>query len=130
MKWYVSEIIVQCSVGATKRKSLLYERQIKIFKAGNSEDAYKRALKLGKQENFSYRNTLNQIVHWKFIALVELDVLDEKPKDGSEIYYSISRRKPKNEIKNKKDLSVFWCERNKSKPAIKLVKESKYLFPK
>jgi uncharacterized protein DUF4288 len=122
MKWYVAELIVCCRVGKGSGKNFLYDHQIKVLQASNHEMAYQKALKLGRTENHSYKNSAGAKVFWEFIGLANLNMLLENEIcDGTEIHSRLQSGNPKNEIQSKRDLTVFWGERNKRKTAGELL---------
>jgi hypothetical protein len=122
MSWYVAEIIVRCEVGKLSKAKSLYDRQFKILRASTHEAAYHRALELGKQENHSYKNSSGEKVSWRFAGLGNLEeLLDEALVDGTEIFSRLQRGDPKSEIRRKRDLTIFWAERNKHKTAGQLL---------
>lgn len=129
MKWYVAETIVRCRVGKARGRKVVYDRQIKVLRAANHEAAYKRALRLGRDENHHYKNSSGEIVYWEFIGLADLDTLTEgKIGDGMEIHSRLQRGDPKAEVCGKRDLTVFWLERNKHKTAAELLNDSAKQF--
>ena len=122
MKWYVSEVIVRCRVGKSCKRKTLYDRQIKVLRASTDEEAYERALELGKAENHSYKNSAGEKVFWEFVGLGNLETLHEKKiSDGTEIHSRLDRGNPKSEVRRKRELTVFWAERNKHKTAGELL---------
>jgi|ERR1700722_10241770 len=122
MKWYVAELIVRCRVGKGSGKKFLYDHQIKVLQASNHEMAYQKALKLGKTENHSYKNSAGEKVFWEFVGLSNLNELFENEIcDGTEIHSRLERGNPKKQIRQKRDLTVFWGERNKHKTAGELL---------
>jgi hypothetical protein len=83
-----------------------------------SEAAYRRALELGKEENHSYKNSKGETVFWKFAGLANLEMLsDDKISDGTGIATRLRRGK----FATKRQLTVFWAERNQKKPAHELL---------
>jgi len=122
MRWYVAELIVICRVGKSPKGETLYDRQIKVLRASDDEAAYRRVLQLGKEENHSYKNSAGEKVYWRFAGLGNLEALqDEQISDGTEIHSRLERGDPKREIRRKRDLTVFWAERNKHKTAAELL---------
>jgi hypothetical protein len=122
MRWYVAEIVVCCRIGKSSKSELLYDRQIKVLRAATHEAAYQRALKLGREENHSYKNSAGEKVFWRFVGLGNLEMLqDEDIVDGTEIFSRLQRGSPKPEIPRKRDLTIFWGERNKRKTAGQLL---------
>ncbi len=121
-RWYVAVLIVQVTVDKRKKKRPLYDRQIKLVKATNHNDAYKKAIAFGKTETHSYLNSKGKNVCWEFLGLADLDlILENEIGDGSEIYSTVHRGMAKNEVVPKKSLSVFWSEANKDKKAGELL---------
>jgi len=45
-------------------------------------------------------------------------LLDKEISDGTEICSRLERGRPKSKVRRKKDLAVFWAERNKHKTAV------------
>ena len=122
MQWYVAEVIVRCRVGKAPKRTTLYDRQIKVLRASTDEAAYERALEFGKAENNSYKNCAGERVSWEFVGLGNLEMLLEKTiSDGTEIHSRLERGNPKSEVRRKRDLTVFWAERNKHKKAGELL---------
>jgi hypothetical protein len=122
MKWYVAELIVRCRAGKLSKRRTLYDRQIKVLRASTDEAAYERALVLGRAENHSYKNSAGEKVSWGFLGLGNLELLHEKTiSDGTEIHSRLERGNPKSEVRRKRDLTVFWAERNKHKTAGELL---------
>lgn len=120
--WYVAEIIVSCRVGKTPGGRTLYDRQVKVLRAATHEAAYQRALKLGKGENHSYKNSAGEKVVWRFLGLGNLELLREKEiVDGTEVYSRLQRGRPESAICRKRDLTVFWGQRNMHKTAGELL---------
>ena len=122
MKWYVAEVIIRCRVGKASKRRTLYDRQIKVLRAATDEVAYDRALELGRAENQSYKNSAGEKVSWEFLGLGNLELLHEKTiSDGTEIHSRLERGNPKSEVRRKRDLTVFWAERDKHKTAGELL---------
>lgn len=122
MHWYVAEVIVRSRVGKAPKRKTLYDRQIKVPRASTDEAAYKRALQLGRAENHSYKNSAGEKVSWEFLGLGNLELLREETiADGTEFHSRLERGTPKSEVRRKRDLTVFWAERNKHKTAGELL---------
>ncbi|MFN7139324.1 MAG: DUF4288 domain-containing protein [Limisphaerales bacterium] len=122
MNWYVAEVIVRCRVGKAPKRKALYDRQIKVLRASTHEAAYERALELGKAENHSYKNSAGEKVSWEFVGLGDLEaLLDKKISDGTEIHSRLQRGNPKSIVRRKRDMTIFWAERNKHRTARELL---------
>ena len=122
MHWYVAEFIVRCRVGKASKRKTLYDRQIKVLRASTDEAAYERALELGRAEDHSYKNSAGEKVAWEFLGLGNLELLREATiTDGTEIHSRLERGNPKSEVRRKRDLTVFWADRNKHTTAGELL---------
>lgn len=121
MKWYVAELIVLCRVGRSRPE--LWEKQIVLLRARNSELAYTAALKTGKTRNHhSYRNSAGERVRWTFQGLANLEeLLDRVIRSGTEVHSQLVRSKKPPRLCPKRELTVFWAEQNKNKKASELL---------
>lgn len=65
----------------------LYEESFVLVKAESETEAHEKAIDLGKQQEFSFRDQNDELVHWKLKHVVEVKAVeDETFDDGSEIY--------------------------------------------
>lgn len=77
---------------------------------------------MGNAENLSYENSAGEKVSWEFLGLGNLEVLHKKSiADGTEIHSRLERGSPKSEVRRKRDLTVFWAERNRHRTAGELL---------
>ncbi len=83
--WYVATILIKAIVNDDTSGPWLYDEQIRVIRAPNEEEAYRKALLFGKEEEQSYLNEYGQIVIWEFSGLINLERLDNPIKDGTEI---------------------------------------------
>jgi hypothetical protein len=125
MNWYVTVLIVRCRIEGELPDKPLFDRQIRVIQASNAEAAFQRAMKLGEEENHSYKNNEGKTVAWEFVGLGDLcQLLDEQIIDGTEIYSRLDYGNPETEvIREKKKLTVFWAETNAKKTARELLGE-------
>jgi len=82
-----------------------------LVKAKNPDEAYRKALKIGKSEEQEYLNTEGDSVKFTFEGLTSLLPIYEELEDGSELEWSEfenrSVKKIKSWVKSKQDLEVF-----------------------
>lgn len=125
MNWYVAVLIVRCRVEGELPDKPLFDRQVQVLKASDAEAAFQRAMKLGEEENHSYKNGEGKTVAWEFVGLADLcQLLDEQIGDGTEIYSRLDYGNPEMEVvRDKKKLTVFWAEANAKKTARELLNE-------
>jgi len=98
--WFSSKIVfgvLEEGVGSN-----LFMKSIIIFKAKDFEDAFKKALDLGKEMEQEYLNGENKGVRWRLKEISTLDIiLDFQKKqslDGVEVYSEPHLLKPEESI--------------------------------
>jgi len=125
-RWFVAVLIVKVFVIGKSEKRPLFDRQFRLLRAASVEQAYRKALKLGEDAGFSYKNPNGDLVRWKFVGLADLDSIDAvKIEDGMEVYSSVRRGNPERAIRSKHQLEAFWFEANKGKPLKELTSASR-----
>jgi hypothetical protein len=114
--WYSARIIMKCIVGK-EMSNYLFDEQIRLIEANTPEDAYEKALAIGRNEESEYENLEKEKVKWIFEGLYDLDIVGELV-DGVEI---ISKRfrcdSSTNLIVPKDQLAIFFCLNNADKSA-------------
>lgn len=119
LNWYVTNLIVECRVGRARAE--LWDEQIVMLRARGAEDAYLAAVRLGREQDTTYKNSTGDTVRWKFKGLGDLKELGSKTiRSGTEVYSRLSRSK-RPYIPRKRKLTVFWAERNLQKTANELL---------
>jgi len=113
--WYIASyihrfIVIGENNQDLKKRFSAWENTI-IIKAKNPDEAYKRAIKIGKQGCKPYTNTAGERVRFIFEGLTSLVPIYEDLEDGAEIlwreYENRSLKKIRSWIKAKKELEVF-----------------------
>lgn len=62
-----------------------FDEQIRIVESCSIENAFQKARGMGKKEEESFVNRNNELVHWKFIDVIDLYELDAI-RDGEQVY--------------------------------------------
>ena len=128
-KWYLAVLLVKVTVAGENDKRPLFDRQFRLLRAASHEGAFKKALRLGKQENQSYKNFSRKVVKWRFMGLADLVVVSEAElADGVEVYSTVRRGDLEREISRKADLGVFWYEANKHRTQGELTSPSRLRY--
>lgn len=108
-EWYLAEIVQEIKIKG-ERKNVVHINTILIH-ARSPEAAYKKAVKLGKKGETSYKNTDGKKVRIIFRGLHDLWVIHDELEHGSELTYSekigLSKKEVKQLISQKKALWVF-----------------------
>ena len=71
--------------------------QVHVVEAINFEDAFKKALKVGRGEETEYKNELGERVKWKFLEIEEIRTLGADLR-GKEISSKLEGYYPENEL--------------------------------
>jgi hypothetical protein len=116
--WYSTAILLRFETEVEDEKNLnrrcLAWENYHIIKAENPEEAYEKAVKLGKSYENKYKNTEGENVRWIFEGLTMLVPIYEELHDGAEIGWTEHENKAvktiKGFVKPKEKLEVF--ERN------------------
>jgi hypothetical protein len=116
--WYSAAILLRFETeeedeANLNRRCLAWENY-HIIKAETPDEAYEKALKLGKSYENKYKNTEGERVKWIFEGLTMLVPIYEELHDGAEIGWTEHENKAvktiKAFVKSKDELEVF--ERN------------------
>jgi hypothetical protein len=112
LKWFVATIILKCEVDGKPTTSGEWTcvEQIHLVRGSNRDDAYEKALSLGKSQETSYQNAEGKAVTWKFTGLENLEELASKRvRDGTEVWGRIFHTEnPEAFTPEKEGLSVFY----------------------
>jgi hypothetical protein len=121
-KWYLAVLVVASHVDEDGDKAPLVDLQHKLIHAADSEAAYRRALELGAEENHDYENDAGAQVHWRFLGLNDLcEILDDHLEDGVEVYSQMAETDPREWVRLKEELQVFWAEANQDRTAREII---------
>src|SRR5262245_47805339 len=83
--WFLATMIEEFQIEGAKR-NVVHINYV-IIEARSPQDAYKRAIKMGKQANHSYLNTHGKRVSVRFRGLGNLDVIYDRFEHGCEIMF-------------------------------------------
>ncbi len=84
-KWYIAEIVQEIKI-EDEETSLVWIN-FALIRADSPEEAYERALEVGKQSEYTDRNLDGKMVHAIFRGLHNLHVIHQELAHGSEILY-------------------------------------------
>ena len=89
INWYIAGIMIRFegndeNQNNVNRRCLVWENQ-HLIKAKNPDEAYKKALKIGKDSESEYVNTDGESVRWIFEGLTTLIPVYEELEDGAEL---------------------------------------------
>jgi hypothetical protein len=106
---YVAEIVEEIRVEGDLRNVI--HRNLLLINAHSPDEAYARAVGLGKEGETEYENPAGKNVVIKFRGLAALSVIHDKLEHGAELRYSedigVSETKIAELVRAKEQLSVF-----------------------
>lgn len=84
MNWYLVKMVfrILCGDGTHTPQ---FDEQLRLVSAGSREEAFHKAQSLGMKSEELFFNQQQQLVHWQFISVSELYLLQELI-DGAELY--------------------------------------------
>lgn len=116
-EWYVADLVEEIHVTGRKRQTI-YINTV-LIKASSPQEAFRKAIRIGKKGNTQYRNTYGERVICRFHGIRELNVVHDPLEDECEIFF---RSKPNmtpegitRMITKKGDLAVFRLTRATTK---------------
>lgn len=108
-KWYLAEIVMETKFDGDYDN--LVNNNLTLVRADSPEDAYEKALLLGKESELIYNNTDGEKVTVIFRGLRNLHVIYDEFEHGSEILYEkyegISDEALAKMIRPKEQLNIF-----------------------
>jgi hypothetical protein len=108
-RWYLADVILEHVIEGDPR-NVVHVNTL-LIEAESPEEAYRKAVSLGRRAKSQYLNTEGKRVRIKYRGLRELNVIHEDLEDGAELCYeeavAISQAKLRRWIRSKKALGVF-----------------------
>lgn len=87
MNWYLGKIIYRIICGDGNHTPQ-FDEQLRLIAAHDEEEAFEKAIAIGRREQDGFFNHEQQLVQWKFINVAELYRLSGLL-DGAEMYSRI-----------------------------------------
>jgi hypothetical protein len=84
MKWYLARLVYQVVSGDGNHVPQ-FDEQLRLIQADELNWAREKAVVLGKIGGFTFQNTRNQNVTWKFIDVTDIFEIDSI-EDGAQLY--------------------------------------------
>jgi Domain of unknown function (DUF4288) len=117
-KWYIAELVEEITIEGEARN--VVHKNLVLIRADSSEEAYDKAIQLGKQSELSYENPAGRLVKTRFWGLGELAVIYDELAHGAELLYEEKVGVPSDqiekEIRAKQELAVFRPFESSEKP--------------
>lgn len=117
-KWYLAWVVLETIIGGDSRNVI--HTNLMLVRADSPDEAYSKAIQLGKVAELTYENPQGEPVVIVFRGLRDLCVIYDELEDGAELAYEeefgVSNEKIERSIKSKERLAVFSEEDIAAKP--------------
>lgn len=108
-QWYIAQLIMEITVSGALRN--VVHKNLVLVRATSSNEAYDKAVGVGRKGETSYRNPDDALVRITFRGIGRLDEMYEDLEDGSELmfeeYIGVSPDEIERWIPAKERLQVF-----------------------
>jgi Domain of unknown function (DUF4288) len=108
-KWYIAELVEEITIEGDMRN--VVHKNLVLIRADSPDEAYDKAIELGKQSELSYENPAGRLVKTRFWGLGELTAIQDDLADGAELLYEEKVGVPRDQIEKempaKEELAVF-----------------------
>lgn len=84
MQWFSTRIRLACIVEPKGLRRFM--DSIYVFRSTNFDDAFRRAIDIGRSQEKSYLNDADELVEWKLKEIISLDLIRPQSLDGAEVY--------------------------------------------
>ena len=88
MNWYLAKLVYQIICGKGNHTAQ-FDEQLRLIHACNEDEAFEKAMQIGRAEEEVFYNTKKELVQWRFVNVAELYKLSNLM-DGAEIYSKIT----------------------------------------
>ena len=84
-EWYLADIIEQITVEGDMRN--IVHKNMVLLRAVSPDEAYAKAMALGRGREITYQNPSNKLVRIRFRGLSDLNVIGDQLEDGTEVLF-------------------------------------------
>jgi hypothetical protein len=109
VEWFIAQLVVEIRVQRSRR-NIVHINYV-LIRAKTPEQAYREAMKLGKDSNQTYKNPRGKVVTHCFLGLRNLDAIFDTLEHGCEIMFverlGMSASGTRKLVRPKRDLEAF-----------------------
>jgi len=84
-QWYIAELILEINVEGDTRN--VVHKNLILIEASSADDAYSKAIAMGKQNEMAYENPHGKNVRISYRGINKLNLIDDPLEDGAELMY-------------------------------------------
>lgn len=108
-EWYLAELVQE--LGVTDDPRNVIWRNLTLIQASSPDDAYEKALDLGRAGNSEYLNPAGKLVTIRFRGIAFMDVVHDPLEHGAELLFYAKTQVPEKDIakllRSKEELELF-----------------------
>lgn len=108
-KWWIAELVEEIRVQGEKQN--VVHLNTLLIRADSPDEAYERALELGRAGNTQYENPARRKVRIRFRGISHLDVIHDELEHGAELWFDekrgVSEDRIRHRLKRKHELEAF-----------------------
>jgi|SRR5581483_3630767 len=117
VQWFWAELIEEITVKGDPTN--VVHRNIVLIKQSSPENAYNRALEIGREHECSYENPQGLLVHIRFRGIADFDVIHDELDDGAELMFrediDVPEERIQKWIRPKGELRIFKTDQTSRK---------------
>jgi hypothetical protein len=117
-KWYLAWLVQEITVEDDPRN--IVHTNLMLVRADSADEAYQRALELGKQSAMSYENPDGKSVVCAFRGIRDMNVIHDELEHGAELDYEekvgVSNDEIEQMLTPRERLTIFRPDDNSAKP--------------
>ncbi len=117
-KWYLAWLVEEITVEGEPRN--IVHTNLMLVRADSPDEAYERAIEIGKQSDMAYENPDGKTVSCAFRGIRDMNVIHEALEHGAELNYEeklgLSNDDIERMLRPKEHLTIFCPDDNSPKP--------------
>ena len=84
LQWFSSRIRLACIIELKGLQRFM--DSIYVFQSTDFDDAFRKALDIGRSRERNYLNHADELVEWRLKEIISLDLIKPPSLDGAEVY--------------------------------------------
>lgn len=84
IQWFSTKIRLACIIEPKGLQRFM--DSIYVFQSTDFDSAFRKALDIGRSQERSYLNEVDELVTWRLKEILSLDVIRRQSLDGAEVY--------------------------------------------
>ncbi len=117
-KWYLAWLVEEITVEGDPRN--IVHTNLMLVRADSPDEAYERAIEIGKQSDMAYENADGKTVSCAFRGIRDMNVIHEDLEHGAELNYveklGVSNDDIDRMLRPKEQLTIFRSDDNSTNP--------------